>query len=226
MTTRSEPDTCELSLWDAMRAGAGAMSDQFVRFAIGNLVWLAVVGAALLVGRVYVPGNVLLVLGVGASCGLCRMAACTIRGKPAVLTEMRTGLAQRGWTGFGFGCLQLVIVAVAATNITIAVQTPRLPMILSAVVSGYAGVFVAATILVAWPLLLDPDREQMAIGQVVRLGLVVIAARPGRHLALVILEAFLVAVGLQTFVAALVLPAFGLLVACWVVLPLADDLTR
>ena len=167
------------------------MSDDFVRFVVGNAAWLAAVGAALLVGRGYLPGNILLVLGVVASFGLCRMATCTVRGKPAVLGQMWTGMTQRGWAGFGLGCFQLVIVAVAVTNITIAVQTPRLPMILSAVVSGYAGIFVAATILVVWPLLLDPDREQMTIGRTVRLGLVVIAARPGRHLALVVLEAVL-----------------------------------
>ena len=80
--------------------------------------------------------------------------------------------------------------------------------------------------LVVWPLMVDPLRDHLAIGELVRLGLVVVAARPARSLALVVFEAILVAIGLQTFVAALVLPAFGLLVASWIVLPLADALRR
>jgi hypothetical protein len=224
VSTDVEQDAPELSLWRAVRAAASAMSDDFVRFVAGNVAWLAVVGAALLTGRLFLPGHALLVLIVPASYGLCRMTAFAVRGRPARLAQFRAGVTRRGWAGFGLGCLQLVLLALAATNVTIAVQAPSLPLVLSAAVSAYSGLFLSATVLAVWPLLLDPAREQMAMRSIVRLGLVVIAARPGRQLALVILEGVLVAVGLQAFVAALLLPAFGLLVSSWVVLPLADEL--
>jgi hypothetical protein len=217
-------ETGELSLWSALRAATKTITDDFVRFVAGNVAWMAVVGTALLAGRVYVPGYALVVLVVAASFGLGRMAAFGVRGCPPRLVWLWAGFTHRGWAGFGLGCLQLIMLAVAVANIAIAIQAPRLQLIVSAVVSGYAGLFLAATVLAVWPLLLDPRRGDKTISQIVRLGLVVIAARPGRLLALVVVEAGLVAVGLQTFVAALVLPSFGLLLASWVVLPLADEM--
>lgn len=224
MTTEAEQGALELSLWRAVRAAASALSDDFVKFVAGNAAWLAVAGLGLLAGRVVVPAHALLVLNVPVSYGLCRMAAFAVRGRPARLPQFRDGVTQRGWAGFGLGCLQFALLALVATNVTIAVQAPSLPIAVAAVASGYAGLFLMASVLVVWPLLLDPEREQLPLRSIVRLGLVVIAARPGRHLALVVLEAVLIAVGLQAFVAALVLPAFGLLLASWVVLPLADEL--
>jgi hypothetical protein len=116
----------------------------------------------------------------------------------------------------------MALLATACTNVIIAVQRPSIPLVLAALVSGYIGLFVAATVLVVWPLMVDPRRQHLPTGELVRLGLVVIAARPARYLGLVMVEAILVAIGLQTFVAALVLPAFGLSVASWIALPLAD----
>jgi hypothetical protein len=120
--------------------------------------------------------------------------------------------------------VQLALIALAATNVTIGSAQPSLLRVISAVVSAYAGLSLVASVLVVWPLLLDPERDRLRIGEIVRHGLGVIACRPGRLVALVIVEAVLVAVGLQTFVAAIVLPAFGLSISCWVVLPLADGL--
>jgi hypothetical protein len=217
-------DGGELSVAGALRPAAWSMADDFVRFVAGNVTWLAVAGGAVLVGRFAPPGYLLLLLVVAASLGLCRMAAIAVRGRPVRLQQFREGLTLRGWAGFGLGCLQSGLLALAVINVTIAWRVPTLPLVLSAVVSGYAAIFVTATILAVWPLLLDPARDHLAIGQIVRLGLATIAARPARQFALVMLEAVLVAVGLQTFVAALVLPGFGILLAAWVVLPLADEL--
>jgi hypothetical protein len=218
-------DQVELSFGGALRAAASAMTDDFVRFVIGNVVWLAMVGTAIVVGRVYPPGRVLVVVAfVGASHGLCRMAATTVRGRRARLLQFRQGVSRRRWAGLGLGCAQLALIALAATNVTIGSAQPSLLRAMSAAVSAYAGLFLVTSVLVVWPLLLDPDRDQLGIGVIVRHGLGVIASRPGRLVVLVIVEAVLVTVGLQTFVAAIVLPAFGLSIACWVVLPLADEL--
>lgn len=225
VTTGLDP-TGELSLWRGVRAATTAMTDDFVRFVAGDVAWLLIVGGALIGGRLFVPAYALLCLVVAVSFGVCRMATFAVRGSPPRLSQLWAGVTRRGWAGFGLGCIQMVLLAVVATNIVIAIEAPSVPLVLSAVVSGYAGLFLAATVLSIWPLLLDPGREQLPIRRIVRLGLVLIAARPGRYLALVIVEALLVAVGLQTFIAALVLPALGLLLACWVALPLADELTN
>jgi hypothetical protein len=218
-------EVAERSFIGALRAGAVAMTDDFVRFLIGNVVWLAIVGAALLAGRLAPLGNVLVVGAcVTASFGLCRMAALGVRGRPARWQHFRQGITARGWAGFGLGCLQAGLVALAVVNVTIAWRVATLPLVASAVVSGYVAIAASATVLAVWPLMLDPERQGLPLGHVVRLGLVAIAARPGRHLALVLLEVVFVAVGVQTFVAALVLPSFGFLVATAVVLPLADHL--
>jgi hypothetical protein len=108
-------------------------------------------------------------------------------------------------------------------EITVAVQAPTLPLVLSTIISGYTALFVTATVFVIWPLLLDPDRG-LAVSAAIRLGLTVIANHPVRILALVVSEAVLIGVGVQAFVAALVLPAVGLVLASWVVLPVADRL--
>lgn len=222
VTTDDEPR--DLSLWRALRVAASTLSDDFIRLAAGNVMWLAAVGAALLVGRLFLPGHALLVLLVPASYGLCRMAASAVRGRPARLAQLRAGATVRGWPGFWLGAAQLLLLALAVTNATIAVQAPSLPLVLAAVVSGYAGLFVAASVLVIWPLLVDPERAHLPLRSIARLGFAVIAARPGRLLALVVVEVAFVVVGLQTFVAALVLPALALLLASWVVLTLADEL--
>lgn len=214
----------ELSLWRAVRAAASALSDAFVAFAVGNVVWLAAVGAALLAGRLFAPASVLVLLVVPASHGLCRMATIAVRGRPVRMAHLRVGATGRGWAGFWLGVVQLLLLALAAVNAAVAVHAPNLALVLAGAVSGYAGLFVFASVLVLWPLLLDPDRAELSMCAIARLGFVVIAARPGRVLALVVFESLLVFIGLQTFVAALVLPAFGLLLAAWVVLPLADEL--
>jgi len=223
-TIATDDEPRDLSLWRALRAAASALTDDFISFVAGNVMWLFAAGAALLVGRIALPGHALLVLLVPASYGVCLMAVSAVRGRPARLTQLRAGATVRGWSGFWLGAGQLLVLALAVTNATIAVQAPSLPLVLAAVVSGYAGLFVAASVLAIWPLLVDPDRAHLPMRSIARLGFAVIAARPGRLLALVVLEVVFVVVGLQTFVAALVLPALALLVASWVVLTLADEL--
>jgi hypothetical protein len=214
-----------LSLWRGLRVAASALSDDFVAYVGGNVAWLVSVGLAVLAGRVFIPGYIVLLIVVPGSFGLCRMAAIAVRGNHARLSQFRAGVSARGWTGVGIGSMQLLLLVLAGANVTIAWQAPSLPLVASATASLWVGIFVAASVLVVWPLLHDPDREQLSVTSILLLALVIIAARPGRLFALVVVEALLITVGLQTFVAALVLPALGLLLASWVVIPLADELT-
>lgn len=223
MTIGHETETGERTLWQAMKAAASSVSDDFGRFVVANAVWLAVAAGAVQAGNFVFAAYAALLLLVPASYGVCRMAANAARGRPARLAQLRAGSMSCGWAGFGLGCAQLIVIGLAATNVTIAAQAPTLLLVLSAIISGYAGLFVMATVFVLWPLLLDPAGTR-AVGPTLRLGLTVIATRPARILALVLVEAGLIAAGLQAVPAALILPAFGLVLASWVVLPLADQI--
>lgn len=116
----------------------------------------------------------------------------------------------------------MVVATLGTLNIIVGVQAPTLPLVLSAIFSGYVLLVVAATISALWPLLMDPARDRVPIRRLIRLSLTVIATRPGRMFGLVLVESLLVAVALQAFVAAVILPGFGVLVAAWVVLTAAD----
>lgn len=222
--TAAEPAVTELSVWRSVRATVSSMSDDFLRFVAGNLLWLLCAAAALLLGRFFLPAHLLAVLLVPASFGLARMAANSVRGRPARLYQFRAGAWHRGAAGFGLGCAQLLAVTLGALNIVLGVQAASLLLALSAIFSGYVLLAVGATIATMWPLLLDPVRDQVSTRRLCRLALTVIAARPGRIIVLVLIEALLVAFGLQTFIAAALLPSFGILLASWVVLTAADQI--
>lgn len=222
MTPAADTEAAELTLWRSIRAAVSSLSDDFLRFVAANLAWLAVAGATLLLGRVSFPAHLLSLLLVPATFGLARMAANSVRGRPARLHQFREGPLRRGAVALGLGCVQVVVATLGTLNIIVGVQAPTLPLVLSAIFSGYVLLVVAATISALWPLLMDPARDRVPIRRLIRLSLTVIATRPGRMFGLVLVESLLVAVALQAFVAAVILPGFGVLVAAWVVLTAAD----
>lgn len=224
MTAPAEPDVVELSLWRSVRAAVSSLSDDFLRYVAANLVWLLVAAAALVLGRVFLPAHLLALLLVPASYGMARMAANSVRGRPARLYQWRDGAVRRGPAGLGLGCAQMAVAVIGTLNIVVGIQAASLPLVLSAIFSGYVLLAVAASMTALWPLLLDPARDQVSTRGLGRLALTVVAARPGRILGLVLIEALLVAVGLQAFVAAVILPSFGILLAAWVVLTAADQI--
>lgn len=219
-----EVEPVELSIWRSLRATVSSMSDDFLRFVAGNLVWLLIAAAALLLGRVFLPAHLLGVLLVPASYGLARMATNAVRGRPARLYQFRAGAWRRGAAGFGLGCAQMLVVVLGTLNIILGVQAASLLLVLSAIFSGYVLLAVGASVATIWPLLLDPARDQVPTRRLIRLALTVIAARPGRIVVLVLIEAVLVAVCLQALIAAVLLPSFGILLASWVVLTTADQI--
>jgi hypothetical protein len=92
---------------------------------------------------------------------------------------------------------------------------------------AHLGIGAAQAVVLAvalWPLLLDPERRDVAMPALFRLALAVIMRRPISLVIVALAQIALLAAIAEVVVLGLLLPSFGLLVAAYVVLPTADRL--
>ena len=168
-----------------------------------------------------------LALGIGLflplpAAGIMRMATRLLRDHRADLGDFADVL-RRPWPVLGIGVAQLVVTVVLVGDALIAVSWRSWPGTILLVGAAYGLLALWTVAVVAWPLLLDPERDGLPIRARLRLALVVILLHPVRIGAFallmgaaVILSTVLIA-PLITFTVALV----WLAIARWV-LPIAD----
>lgn len=214
----------EPSLWQGLRAAGSALADDVVPFFVVSAGWLATALVALGLGRLHVLFSGLLVLLLPATGALARMAGRTVRDRPARFRDALDGTRHRWPLLWTLGTLHLVIVGVAWVNVQVALASPRTVLVLAAVASANVAAAVTALAVAAWPLLFDPARDALPARQLLRLALAVVAVRPGRVLATVVVGVVFVAISLQTVVGPLALVALGVLLAAHVAVPIADGL--
>jgi len=202
-----------------------AVSDFYynsARFLAANIL-LGVLLLAVILGATASPWAFLLgpILVLPAA-GTMRMATRLIRDFHTDLGDL-TEVVRRPWPVIGIGLAQLAVTAVLVGDILIAAAWGSWVGTFLLVSAAYALVMLWAYALVAWPLLLDPERDAEPIRRRLRLAVVVLVAHPVRVgvfavlTGVVLLVSTLLIAPVITFAVALL----WLAIARWV-LPMAD----
>lgn len=223
MPAASEPVT-DPNLWWVLRASVSSLTDDFGRFVGANVVWLAVALLPIMFARLHPAGNLLALALVPATAGLGRMAAVTVRDHAVRARHFRRGATVRWRFALVLGALQFGIGTVSWLNVGIGVTAMSLPLVVAAVASAWLLLVVAASAVSVWPLLLDPERDELSLRPLLRLAMATVVTRPGRTILVIAVEVVVVQVAAQFLIAAVLLPSVGVLFATHAVIPVADRL--
>jgi hypothetical protein len=211
------------------RAAAVDVYYQSIRLVPANLVWgaaflawlwLAVAGPAA-VAFVAAPLLCLPLVGV------FRLAAQQARGEDVVLSDAAGAVRRFGLRSLALGAVLTGIVVVSLSNVALGVALggPAGWSLATLAAWGLVAAWVAA--IVAWPLLVDPAREDLTIRARLELAGLVILASPGRFLAFAAALAVVAALSTVAIVAIMSISlAFIAAAASRFVLPAADALER
>lgn len=222
--TSSAPEPQRPDWWRLLRDSALGVSDDFGRLVALQGLWLLPWILGLGLGLVHILGHVLLLAVIPASSALLRAAAGSFRGTAVRLAAARSGATHRWPAAMSIAVLQLLVALIAFVNLQIGLGGATVPMVAAGVLSAWVLLLVAASVVVLWPVLLDPAHDDVPTRQVARTALAVALRRPGRVVLLLVLLVLCVVVIRQTVVAVLVLPAYGAFLLAHGVLPVADDL--
>jgi hypothetical protein len=213
-----------MTFWSGVRASVSASTDSPGQFLAGNLAWLAVAALTVTAGASFRPAYVLTLLVVPVTCGLMRVAAHAARGDLPRVRHFVGGARHRIWAHLGIGAAQGVVLAIAVINIGVGMTGETLVFALVAVFATYVALATVVLAVALWPLLLDPERRDVALPTLFRLALAVITRRPLSLVVVALALVALLAAIAEIVVLGLLLPSFGLLVAAHLVLPTADRL--
>ncbi len=214
-----------MSLGGALRTSLRDFYFNSWRLAPANLVWGAILVAALIASPASVLGLVLIAALAVPTAGIYRMAALIARGEPAAFSDFLDGMRRLGPAGALLGVTGAALAYVFTTNVFVGLGANNPIGWLTTGLALWGLVGLAMLLTSVWPLLADPHREEVGLrGRVTLAGLVVIG-RPLRVLALTIVVALVLAVSTVLFaLLAMVSVAYVALVSCRYMLPLADDL--
>ncbi|MDQ2673252.1 MAG: hypothetical protein M3Y40_01210 [Chloroflexota bacterium] len=207
------------------RVVRGAVSDLYYnswRFLGANillgltliLIVLAAVGSPWALG--------LLPIAAVPAAGMMRMATVLVRDGHADFSDV-TAVLRRPWTALAVGTVQSAIALVLVVDMWLGAAIGSFTGALLSVSAVYGLVIWWAFAAVAWPLLLDPERQGVPIARRLRLAAVVLVAHPFRVGVVLVLVGAALALSLLmiapfvTFAAAL-----GWLMIARFVLPVAD----
>ena len=143
----------------------------------------------------------LFVLAVPAA-GIMRMAAQVERIGHTDLDEF-TGVLRRPWRVLVLGLLQFALTALLVADIAIGVAWGSWPGTLLLVTAVYGIVVFWCFAVVAWPIVLDPERDGEPVRARLRLALVVLLVHPFRIGGVAILAG--IVLGVATFLVAPIL---------------------
>jgi hypothetical protein len=209
-------------VWGAFREAVSDFYFNSWRFLGANILLGALI-VAFAVASLATPWGLLLVwLLVPPAAGRLRLATRLVRDFHTVLGDFAE-VVRRPWPVLGVGLAQLVVTVVLVGDILIAAAWGSWPGTFLLIGALYALVALWTYAVVAWPLLLDPERDAEGVRPRLRLALVVLLVHPVRLGLFALLIGALLA--LATIVIMPVLTfAVGLLWLAIVryVLPLAD----
>ena len=196
-----------------------------IRFLPANLIFgvgLLVVVGLLLVGPI---GFLAAAILIPPTAGVTRMATYLTRERYLFFSEFWEPMRRHPVRVLGLGLAQLALVAVLLVDILIGAGMGNLFGTFLAVSAMYALAILWVYALIAWPLLLDPARENEPARAHLRLGALLLLAHPLR---LGAMGAVLGAIALVSTVAIVAIATFVLsflaLAAAHYVLPAADRL--
>jgi uncharacterized membrane protein YesL len=214
-----------VSLGGALRASMHDFYFNSWRLAPANLLWGAVLILAVIASPTSPIGLVLLVALAVPTVGIYRMSALIARGEPAGFSDFLQGMRHLGPAAalLGLGAAALAYVFTTNVFVGLGADNPLGWLISALALWGLVG--LAMLLVAAWPLLVDPDREDIGIRSRLTLAGLVVIGRPLRVLALTLVVAVVLTVSTVLFaLLAMVSVAYIALVSCRYVLPLADEL--
>ena len=214
-----------MSLGGALRASLQDFYFNSWRLAPANLLWGAILVAALIASPTSLIGLVLLIALAVPTAGIYRMAALIARGEPAGFSDFLAGMRTLGPAALLLGLGAAALAFVLTTNIFLGLGANNpLGWLMSALALwGLVGLVMLLTTV--WPLLADPRREHVGLRARLTLAGLVVIGRPGRVLALTAVVLVVLAVSTVLFaLLAMVSVAYVALVSSRYVLPLADNL--
>ncbi len=222
--TSPAPEPDRPDWWRLLRDSAVGLSDDFGRLVALQALWVLPWILGLGLGLIHVLGNVLLLGVIPASSALLRVAAGSYRGTAVRLAAAVSGATHRWPRALGIAILQLLVAGIAVVNLQVGLGGATVPMVAAGVLSAWVLLLVAASMVVLWPVLLDPAHDDVPTRDVIRTAVAVAFRRPGRIVLLLMLLVLCFVVIRQTVVAVLVLPAFGAFLLAHGVLPISDEL--
>lgn len=205
-----------------------------LREAVGDLYYNSwrFLGANLLLGGVLIVivlaavgsawALVLLPLATVPAAGMMRMAAVLVRDGHADFSDV-TDIMRHPWRALTIGTAQALLALVLVVDMQLGAAIGSTIGLLLTITALYGLIIGWAYAAVAWPLLMDPERDGDPVGVKLRLAAVVLLAHPIR------VGGFLLLVGLVLAASAIAIAPFltfsvalAWLVTARFVLPVAD----
>ena len=212
-----------MSLGGALRTSMRDFYFNSWRLAPANLLWGAMLVAALIASPTSLIGLVLLVALAVPTAGIYRMAALIARGEPAAFSDFLEGMRRLGLVAALIGLAAAALAYVLTTNVFVGLGANNPLGWLTTGLALWGLVGLAMLLTTAWPLLADPQRDDIRLRDRLTLAGLVVIGRPLRVLALAAVVALVLAVSTVLFaLLAMVSVAYVALVSSRYVLPLAD----
>lgn len=166
-------------LWRSLREASSDFYFNSWRFLAANILLGALI-VALVVASLATPwGLLLIMLLVLPAAGMMRMATCLVRDFHTDLADF-AAIVRRPWPVLGVGLGQLAMTVILVGDILIAAAWRSWPGTFLLIGALYGLVALWSYAVVAWPLLLDPERDAEGIRPRLRLALVVFLVHPVR----------------------------------------------
>jgi len=166
-------------LWRVLRESTSDFYFNSWRFLGANILIGALLVVTLFVAAWHPAGLLLGTLLLFPAMGTMRMATRLVRDFHTDLGDFADAV-RRPWPLLGVGLVQLAMLVVLVGDILIAAAWRSWAGTLLLVGAGYGLLAVWTYALVAWPLLLDPERDRESLGTRLRLAFVVILVHPVR----------------------------------------------
>jgi hypothetical protein len=218
-----EPTSRGRGLGAAIRGASTAYIDEFLLFGaanVGLVLAVAVVAAAASIVPVLVVAAPLLALPTSA---LMRLAVVAARDGSPRWGMIGEEIRRRAGRKLLLAVLQLLVIVLGATNVTLAGEMGGVAGLLSGVVAAYALIAVSLYAVVLWPIVCDPRREG-SLREQLRLAASVLLVRPLGIAVLTIITVLAMVTSVQLIAPALILPALILLANAAYVVDVADRL--
>ncbi len=209
----------------ATRAAAIDVFYNSWRLVPANLLWGAGFLALLLLWEAGAPLLSILaapLLGL-PTVGLYRMAALVARGESVSFSDGVDAWRRFGGRALGLGAAFTALAIVFGVNILLGVTSGDVLGWGLATTAAWGLVITSIIACVAWPLAVDPRREEMRLPAIIRLALLLVIAFPLRMAALsAVVVVVLIASTLGFVVLMMISVAFVALLSARFVLPAAD----
>jgi hypothetical protein len=213
------------SIVGSLKAAASDFYFNSWRMVPANTIWGALLLIVLFLTATWLPLILLFALLAVPTAGMYRLAALIERGESVGFRDALRAMRQYAGTSLVLGVASTLAVVVFSTNIVIGAESGEIAGSVFAMLAAYAIVGVAMYLICAWPIVVDPLREDLSLGTRLKLALLVVAGRPGRILILTVVIAAVLVVSTVLFATLLTISvAYVSLVTTRYVLPAADRL--